>query len=164
MRKQSQKEKVRGSRGKEHQQKGEASSSNQQVHPKRNNENIGGWNYSRGRGGPRGGPVRCYTLGQLGDMSWDCPKNVARQRGAQVVQAEPEAPKELEVAENYPEQGEALLMRKVIDESVQRRSLFKTVCKVEGKCCKLIVDSGSTDNLASTEMVDKLKLRKTVHP
>ena len=55
-------------------------------------------------------------------------------------------------------------MRKVIDESIQRRSLFKIVCKVEGKCCKLIVDRGSTDNLVSTEMVDKLNLRKTVHP
>ena len=38
------------------------------------------------------------------------------------------------------------------------------VCKVGGKCCKLIVHSGSTDNLVSIEMVDKLKLRKTVHP
>ena len=77
--------------------------------------------------------MRCYTCGQLGHMSWDCPENVARQRGAQVVQAEPKAPKELEVVVNYPEQGETLLMRKVIGESVQRRSLFKTVCKIEGK-------------------------------
>jgi hypothetical protein len=160
MRKQSQRMKVRSSGGKEHQQKGEASSSNQQVQPDRNNENRGGRNASRGRGGQ----VRCYTCGQLGHMSWDCPENVVRQRGAQVVQVEPEAPKELEVIEDYPEQGEALLMRKVIDESAQRRSLFKTVCKVEGKCCKLIIDSGSTDNLVSTEMVDKLKLKKTVHP
>ena len=80
------------------------------------------------------------------------------------MQAKPKTPKELEVVVNYPEQGEALLLKKVIDESVQRRSLFKTVCKAEGKCCKLIIDSGSTDNLVSTEMVDKLNLRKTVHP
>ena len=64
----------------------------------------------------------------------------------------------------YPEEGEALLMRKIIEEPIQRRSMFKSVCKVEGKCCKLIVDSGSTDNLVSTEMVEKLNLRKTVHP
>ena len=68
------------------------------------------------------------------------------------------------MTDNYPEQGEALLLRKVIDKSVQRRSLFRIVCKVEGKCCKLIVDSGSTDNLVSTEMVDKMNLRKTIHP
>ena len=49
------------------------------------------------------------------------------------MQAKSKAPKELEVDENYPEQGETLLMRKVINESFQRRSLFKIVCKVEGK-------------------------------
>ena len=113
MRKQSQKAKVRGSGGKEQQQKGEASSSNQQVHPKRNNENIGGRNYSRGRGRGRGGPVRCYTCGQLGHKSWDCPENVSRQRGAQVVHAEIESPKELEIVGNFPEEGEALIFRKV---------------------------------------------------
>ena len=50
----------------------------------------------------------------------------------------------------YTEEGEALLMTKIIEEPIQRRSLFKSVCKVEGKCSKLIVDSGSTDNLVST--------------
>ena len=79
------------------------------------------------------------------------------------MQAEHEAPRELKGTENYPEQGEALFFRKVIDKSVQRRSLIRTVCKVEGKCCKLIVDSGSTDNLVSTNMVDKLNLRKIAH-
>ena len=49
------------------------------------------------------------------------------------MQVEPEAPKELEVAMNYPEQGEALLLKNVIGESVQRRILFKTICKAEGK-------------------------------
>ena len=97
-------------------------------------------------------------------MSWDFPENVVRRRGAQVVQNELEAPKELEVVLNYPKEGEALLLRKVIDEPVQRRILFKIVCKAKGKCCKLIVDSGSTNNLVSTEMVDKLNLKRTVHP
>eukprot|EP00253_Pinus_taeda_P017528 PITA_17528 len=42
-----------------------------------------------------------------------------------------------------------------IDENVeqtQRKALFRTVCKSQGKCCKMIIDSGSTDNLVSTEM------------
>ena len=51
---------------------------------------------------------------------------------------------------NYPEQGEVLISKKVIGELVQRRSFFKIVCKDEGKCCKLINDSGSAGNLAST--------------
>ena len=112
----------------------------------------------------RGGQVRCYTCGKLGLMSWDCPENVARKRGAQVVQDEPEAPNKLEVTENYPEEGEALLLKNVIDESVQRRRMFKTVCKAKGKCCKLIIDSGSNDILVSTKMVEKLNLKRTVHP
>ena len=107
MRRQSQKAKVRGSGGKEQQQKGEASISNQQVQPDRNNENRGGRNASRGICRGRGGKLRCYTCGKLGHMSWDYPKNVATQRGAQVVQVELEAPKELQVVENYLEQGEA---------------------------------------------------------
>ena len=57
-----------------------------------------------------------------------------------------------------------MLLKKVIDESVQRRILFKKVCKAEGKCYKLIIDSGSTDNFVSTKMVDKLNLKRTIHP
>jgi len=52
----------------------------------------------------------------------------------------------------------------VIEEPTQRKSLFRTTCKSKGKCCKVIIDSGSIDNLVSTEMVDKLRLAKTVNP
>ena len=46
----------------------------------------------------------------------------------------------------------------------QRKNLFRTTYKSKGKCFKVIIDSGSTDNLVSTEMVDKLGLSKTIHP
>ena len=45
----------------------------------------------------------------------------------------------------------------------QRKSLFMTTCKVQGKCCKMVIDSGSVDNLFSTQMVEKLSLKKTKH-
>ena len=56
-----------------------------------------------------------------------------------------------------------LMMRKVLltpekevdDSSVQRNRLFWTTCKTKDRVCKVIVDSGSTDNLVSTEMVEK---------
>lgn len=35
---------------------------------------------------------------------------------------------------------------------------------MNGKVCKVIVDSGSTKNLASTEMIEKLGLKKIPHP
>eukprot|EP00253_Pinus_taeda_P013169 PITA_13169 len=49
-------------------------------------------------------------------------------------------------------------------EQTQRKALFRTVFKSHGKCCKLIIDSGSTDNLVATEMVEKLGLKRLKHP
>ena len=49
-------------------------------------------------------------------------------------------------------------------EPTQRKALFRTMCKVKGKCCKMVIDGGSTDNLVSTEMVEKLNLEKIKHP
>ena len=46
----------------------------------------------------------------------------------------------------------------------QRKYLLRTACKVQGKCCKVVIDSGSTDNLVSTEMVENLNLKKVKHP
>lgn len=44
------------------------------------------------------------------------------------------------------------------------RNLFKTRCKVSSKCCKVIIDSGSSNNCVSEEMVNKLKLERLKHP
>ena len=41
--------------------------------------------------------------------------------------------------------------------------LFRTTCKSHGKICKVIVDSSSTKNIVSTEMVDNLILRRVPH-
>ena len=38
------------------------------------------------------------------------------------------------------------------------------MCKEKGKCCKLVIYGGSTYNLVSQEMVDKLRLKKDKHP
>jgi hypothetical protein len=47
---------------------------------------------------------------------------------------------------------------------VQRKSLFRTSCKTKDRVCKVIVDSGSTDNIVSIEMVEKLDLETIAHP
>eukprot|EP00253_Pinus_taeda_P036264 PITA_36264 len=74
-------------------------------------------------------------------------------------------------AENAPETGEALVLHKVllklvkeVTEHTQWKNLFRKICKSRGKCCKLIIDSGSTDNLVSTKMVEKLELKRLKHP
>jgi hypothetical protein len=63
------------------------------------------------------------------------------------------------------------MLRKVIlkpeaevEKLVQRKILFRIACKTKDRVCKVIIDSGSTDNLVSIEMVEKLELEKTTHP
>jgi hypothetical protein len=51
-----------------------------------------------------------------------------------------------------------------VEKLVQRKNLSRTSCKTKDKVCKVIIDSGSTDNLISTEMVEKLELETTAHP
>ena len=74
------------------------------------------------------------------------------------------------MAEVFPEIGESLMMNKVLlkpkkehAEPSQRKYLFKTMCKVQGKCCKMVIESGNIENLVSTEMVEKLSLKRTKH-
>jgi hypothetical protein len=69
------------------------------------------------------------------------------------------------------EDGKSLMLRKVffkpepkIQKPVQRNSLFMAYCKTKYKVCKVIIDSGSTDNLVSTDMVEKLEMETTAHP
>jgi hypothetical protein len=67
--------------------------------------------------------------------------------------------------------GTSMMLRKTSlktrvknEKPVQRNSLFKTNCKMKDKVCKVIIDSGSNDNLVSIEMVEKLELETTIHP
>jgi hypothetical protein len=57
-----------------------------------------------------------------------------------------------------------LTPEKEMENTAQRNSLFRTTCKTKDKVCKVIVDSGSIDNLISTDLVEKLELEKTDHP
>lgn len=75
------------------------------------------------------------------------------------------------MAENAPEMGDALKMNKVLlkptkesIESVQRKDLSRISCKAKGKCCKVVIESGSTDNLVCIEVVEKNGLKILKHP
>eukprot|EP00253_Pinus_taeda_P011055 PITA_11055 len=150
----------------------EGSSSKSTGTAERDNSNREGRPAQRGRGFGRGrGTVQCYRCHKLGHKSYDCPEGEpAGGRGTYIAQPEDaeETPQE---AENTPEIGEALVMNKVLlkpakeaAEPDQRKAVFRTVCKSQGKCCKVIVDSGSTDNLVAVEMVEKLGLKRLRHP
>jgi hypothetical protein len=51
-----------------------------------------------------------------------------------------------------------------VESSVQRTRLFWTACKTKDRVCKVIVDSGSMDNLVSMEMVENMELETIDHP
>jgi hypothetical protein len=68
------------------------------------------------------------------------------------------------------EGGRSLMMRKIllkpekdVENLVQRNSLFRNSSNTKDRVCKVIVDSGRTDNLVSTEMVEKIKLETVTH-
>ena len=70
--------------------------------------------------------------------------------------------------ENFPKTWESLLLKKVllnpmkdINEPTQRKDLFRDSCEVNGKCCNVVINSRSTQNLVSTKVVDKLSLKKS---
>ena len=58
----------------------------------------------------------------------------------------------------------ALCNKTIGEEVILRRSLFKTRCKMAGKCCKVIVDRGSLANLELEELVTKLQLKILKNP
>jgi hypothetical protein len=45
-----------------------------------------------------------------------------------------------------------------------RTNIFHTTCTVTGKVCKMIIDSGSCENVVSEEVVQKLQLKTDRHP
>ena len=71
---------------------------------------------------------------------------------------------DIESSPSGPEVGENMMVRRTLcnkgsdEEPILRRSLFKTRCKMARKCWKVIIDSGSSTNLASEELVTKLQL------
>lgn len=151
----------------------ESSSSRTSGTAEKGDRTRGGRSFQRGRGNGHGRGIgyQCYRCHKWGHRSFECPETDSTgQRGAYVAQLE-EAAAPPQEAENAPKTGEALVLHTVllkpVDESVeqtQRKALFRTVCKSKGKCCKMIINSGSTDNLMSTEMVEKLGLKHLKHP
>jgi hypothetical protein len=98
-------------------------------------------------------------------MSWECPEKKKERGEAHILEVQ-RGNVEAEEAED----GTSLMMRKVllkpeaeVKKPVERNSLFGTACKTKDRVCKVIIDRGSTDNLVSTEMVDKLGLETTTH-
>jgi hypothetical protein len=121
---------------------------------------------TRGRGRGRGGVITCFTCGNNGHKSYECPDKKKEGGEAHIAEAQ-----RRDVEAEDAEGGRSLVMCKVlltpekeVESSAQRTRLFRIASKTKDRVCKVIVDSGSMDNIVSTEMVEKLELEMTEHP
>ena len=132
----------------------------------RNQRGIG-----RGQGAGRGGFCgNCFHCNEEGHRAFECPQHQGRNdrknewQGRAAVADEDTRSSHFEDAER----GEVLVNRRVLlsgeTEPDQRRSLFRTRCKCEDKCCDVIIDGGTTNNLVLEKMVTKLNLNRKKHP
>jgi hypothetical protein len=110
--------------------------------------------------------VKCFVYGKIRHKSYEYPDKKKYGGETHIFEAQG-----WNVEAEDVEGGRSLMMRKVIlnlekeaENPAQRNSLFWTAYKTKEGVCKVIVDSDSTDNLVSTEMVENLELETVVHP
>jgi hypothetical protein len=99
-------------------------------------------------------------------MSFECPEKKKDIGEAHITEVQ-----KWDVETEDTKGGRSLMMCKVlltpgkeVEDLAQRTKLFRIACKTKDWVCKVIVDSGSTNNLISTEMVERLELETTDHP
>jgi hypothetical protein len=121
---------------------------------------------TRGRGRGRGGVITCFTCGNNGHRSFECPEKKKDSGEAHITEAQRRdvENKDIEVGRSLTVHKVLLTPEEEVENLAQRTRLFRTTCKTKDRKCKVIMDNGSTDNLVSTEMVEKLELETTDHP
>ena len=128
----------------------------------------------------RTGALRCFTCGETGHIQTECPNKNRRGLLNQDIYFDEEPKYDTDEAKSQTEEetefiaGDtgalALVLRRncllprATDESWLRTTLFRSTCTINGKICKMIVDSGSCTNVISALAVKTLDLKSTPHP
>ena len=75
------------------------------------------------------------------------------------------------MTENVLDTREVVMMNKLllnptkeIVELAQKKTLSGTVCKAKWMCYKVVINSGSIDNMVYKEMVENFGLKRIKHP
>jgi hypothetical protein len=110
--------------------------------------------------------VKCFVYGENGHKSYECLDRKKEGGETHIVEAQ-----EWNVEAEDAKGERSLMMRKFlltpekeVENPTQRNKLFWTDCKTKDRVCKVIVDSGSIDNLISIEMVENLEQETVKHP
>ena len=124
------------------------------------------------------GVLRCFACGEPGHGQSACPNR--NRRGLLLDSSGRDV--ELEIddtvsdhVDNSPEElepdiGISLMLRRSClaprsqKDFPKRNNLFHSRCTIEGKVCKLIIDSGSSENVIAEDAVKKLSLQDEHHP
>uniref|UniRef100_A0ACD5WY96 Uncharacterized protein n=1 Tax=Avena sativa TaxID=4498 RepID=A0ACD5WY96_AVESA len=124
-------------------------------------------------GKSRANPViKCYKYGEEGHVSSDCPLrkfvNTTIHDGEDDKEYESEEIEGRDICEEKGEEVVRMIQRLLCltpqPDNTQRKKIFESKCTVNGKVCKLLIDSCICENLISQNFVNHLKLETHDHP
>ena len=121
--------------------------------------------------------IKCFKCLGHGNIARECPntKTIILRDSDIESESEGENDDDMPSLKDYSDvecaKGDNLVVQRTLslqnkcdDHGEQRENLFHTHCLISNKLCNMIVDSGSCTNVASTLLVEKLKLPTTKHP
>lgn len=125
-------------------------------------------------------PGACFSCGEMGHRQSACPK---LQQGRALLADETETSiytdppvyeedttllSQEEVL--HGDMGQTLILRRSCltphgdNDLIQRHNIFASTCTINGKVCRFIIDSGSSENVIAADVVPKLSLKPETHP
>ncbi|KAF8051045.1 hypothetical protein N665_1812s0002 [Sinapis alba] len=121
--------------------------------------------------------LRCFSCGEIGHRQSNCPKRNRRGllldttgNDVEVIYDDDNTDDTEDTVDLVADNGLCLMIKRVclaprhIEDNPQHHNLFHSKCTIEGKVCKFIIDSGSSENVIAEDVVNKLKLSTELHP
>ena len=110
--------------------------------------------------------IKCYKCGEEGHASSNCPLrkfvHTTIHNDKDDEEYESEDVEGQDVCEEEGEEVVCVIQRLLCStpqpDNTQRNKIFESKCTVNGKVCKLVIDSCSCENLISQDLVNHLKL------